>query len=452
MSAPTRPSAGPARAWHFPEVTRRTLSNGAALLVARAPRLPLVTVLALLDAGAATDPAGQEGVAMLTARALTEGTARRDGAAMALAAEECGTSLEAHADWDGAYLGFTVQRERLSAMLSLFAEVVATPTFPAHEVARLRAERLADIAHEESEPQGLADLRFAQQAYRPGSRYALPDGGTRATVGALDHAACAAFHAARWRPGGATLVVTGDITPDEAQAALEAALADWHGAAPAPVAVDDRPVEAGRAVHLVARPGAPQSELRVGHVAVPRAHPDFFPLTLMNAILGGLFNSRVNLNLREAHGYTYGASTGFDWRRAAGPFVASSAVQTEVTRPALEEILAELTRIRTEPVSAEELSLAQRYLAGVFPLRYESTSSLASALAAMVAYGLPADYFETYRDRIRAVTIEQVLDVAQRHLHLDRLQVVLVGDPAAVEGPLRDWGFGPVTVRPADGA
>jgi zinc protease len=451
MSTTTRPTAGPAREWHFPRFERRTLSNGVRVVVAPVHTLPLATVLAVVDAaGADADTRGHEGLAQLTARAMTEGTTTHDGAALALAWEHLGTSVDTSADWDGAYASFTALRERLPAALSLFADVVMRPSFPAHEVKRLRDERMAGILQLESDPGGLADERFAQVIYREGSRLGRSDGGTRASVAALDAATCAAFHAAHWVPASTTLIVTGDVTVDDAVTLLEGAFGGWMGEAPASTSIDDAAVNAGRTVHLVDKPGAPQSELRVGHVAVPRRHPDFFALTLGNAILGGLFNSRINLNLRERHGYTYGASSGFDWRRTAGPFVVSSAVSTDVTQPALAEVLHELTQIRDALVTDDELTHAQRYLAGVFPIRYETTGAIASALSALVSYGLPEDYFDTYRDRVRAVTAEAIREAARRHLHLDTLQVVIVGDAAVLQPVLAAWDFGPIVVHRAD--
>jgi zinc protease len=204
-------------------------------------------------------------------------------------------------------------------------------------------------------------------------------------------------------------------------------------------------------VHLVAKADAPQSELRVGHVGVPRTTPDYFAIVVMNAILGGLFNSRVNMNLREEHAYTYGAGSGFDWRLGAGPFDVSSAVQSAVTVPALTEILKEIDRMRETPVLDSELSLATSYLDGVFPIRYETTAAIATALANLTIYGLPEDYFDTYRERIRSVTAEQVQAAAQQYLKPDELQLVVVGDPGAVREGLEALGAGPVTVYDAEG-
>lgn len=183
--------------------------------------------------------------------------------------------------------------------------------------------------------------------------------------------------------------------------------------------------------------------LRVGHVGVPRATPDYFPLLVMNSILGGLFNSRVNLNLRERHGYTYGARSGFDWRRGAGPFAVESAVASDKTVAALREVLLEVDRMRDEPVAPEELSLATSYLDGVFPIRYETTSAIASALSALVIFGLPDDYFDAYRARVRAVTADEVQRVAREHLRPERLQLVVAGAPS-LRAELEALAFGPV--------
>jgi zinc protease len=203
-------------------------------------------------------------------------------------------------------------------------------------------------------------------------------------------------------------------------------------------------------VHLVGKADAPQSEVRLGHVGVPRSTPDYFPLLVMNSILGGLFNSRVNLNLRERHGYTYGARSGFDWRRGAGPFAVESAVANENAVAAATEMLGEIDRIRDEPVGDDELSLATSYLDGVFPIRYETTAAVASALSTAAVYGLPDDYFDRYRERVRAVTADDVQRAAREYLHPDRLQLLVVGDPATMGPRLESMAFGPIVTYDAD--
>jgi zinc protease len=197
-------------------------------------------------------------------------------------------------------------------------------------------------------------------------------------------------------------------------------------------------------VHVVAKPDAPQSELRVGHVGLPRRNPDYFPVVIMNAVLGGLFSSRINLNLREVHGYTYGAHSYFDWRRQRGPWMVATAVESDVTQPAALEIIKEIDRIRAERITAEELSLATSYLDGVFPIRYETTAAIAAALASLVVYDLPDDWYDAYRDQVRSVTSDDVLEAARKHLHPEMLQMVVVGNPASVRDRLEGTAFGPV--------
>lgn len=445
-----RPQPGPPRDYHFPRFERRTLPNGMHLVVAPARKLPLATAVLVFDAGATADPAAREGLAVLTARALLEGTATMDGADLTERIEGLGASLEASAGWDSAMVRLTALSSRLPIALRLMGEILRAPAFPAREIARLKAERLAEILQLRAEPRGLADEMFDQFAYDARSRYAVPEGGTTATVAALDRDAVVALHAARYRPGGATLIIAGDLSVDEGERMAIEAFTGWTGSAPPASVITDTPRQATRAVHIVAKSDAPQSELRIGHRGLPRAHPDYFDVVVMNALLGGLFSSRINLNLREEHAYTYGAFSDFDWRRQAGPFAVSTAVKTDVTDAAVREVLHEIDRMRATPVSADELSLATSYLDGVFPIRFETTSAIAAALATLVVYGLPDDYYDTYRSHIRAVTSERVLAAARSHVDPGALQIVVVGDPAAIRDPLAALATGEVVVHDAD--
>jgi zinc protease len=365
--------------------------------------------------------------------------------------ERLGASLDADAEWDSGALTMTVLTSRLSDAMALVAEVVLEPAFPERELERLKAERLAEILQRRAEPRGLADDMFARFLYADDSRYALPDGGSTASVSAIDRKGAVAFHAARYRPGSTTAIIVGDIGVDDALRVMRSRFDAWPAERAAVVDADDRPARRTRAVHLVEKADAPQSELRIGHVGIPRVHPDYFAALVMNMLLGGLFSSRINLNLREAHGYTYGASSFFDWRRQAGPFVVATAVRSDVTAAAAREVLTEIDRMRAEKVSAEELSLATSYLEGVFPIRYETTSAIARALSAMAVYGLPPDYFDTYRDRVRAVSAPDVLRAAREFLRPEELQLVAVGDPAVVREPLDGMDLGPLQSYDTEG-
>jgi len=430
MTAP-RPQGGAPRAYAFPAVHRARLANGLGVAVARLPRLPLVTVLALVDAGAVCDSAGAEGTASLTALGLAEGTTGRDGVALTEQFELLGTGLGVGCDWDSAMVYVTVTPARLERVLALLAEALTAPAFGERDVERLKTERLAELLQQQAEPRGLANDKFAEFLFAERSRYSVPAGGSANSVRRLSADRLRGFHRERYVPGATTLIFAGDVEAEHAIALTERVLDTWRGVPPATCAVDDRTNGRARRVCVVNRPDAPQTELRVGHRGVRRRHPDYFPILVMNALLGGLFSSRINLNLRERNGFTYGARSAFDWRRHEGPFVVSTAVRTDVTDAAAREILREIATLRTEPVGDDELSLATAYLDGVFPIRYETTQAVAEAIATAEVYGLGDDYYGCYRERVRAVTAADVHRAAEAHLHPEELLVLAVGDAGA---------------------
>jgi len=446
-----RPQPGHPRAYRFPEFERRTLANGMRLLIAPVHKLPVVSIIAVVEAGATSDPGGQEGLAQLTARALVEGTTTLDGVELTERLEGIGSSIEPATDWDYVSASTTVLTARAPTALRLLGDVLMAPAFPEREIERLKRERLAELMQQRAEPRGLADEMFSRFLYGAGSRYAEPEGGNEQSVSALLRADVVAFHRRQYRPGATMVVIAGDISIDAAERMVEETFAMWTGSAPVPARVQDRPARQTRSVHLVAKTDAPQSELRIGHVGVPRLHPDYFSLVIMNAILGGLFSSRINLNLREVHAYTYGAFSAYDWRRGAGPFVVSTAVKSDVTDGAVHEVVHEIDRMREAKPTDEELSLATSYLDGVFPIRYETTSAIAGALASLAVHGLPDDYFDCYREHIRAVTADDVLAAARTHLHPGQLQITVVGDPQVVRAPLQRLELGPTAVYDTEG-
>ena len=445
-----RPEPAPPRSYHFPRVERATLPNGIRLVVAPVTKLPLVTVFALVEAGSVAEPPGKEGVASLTAQLLPEGAAGMDGAALAERFEGIGASVSSYADWDVAAVTLTSLTAKLPEAFGLMRDLLRAPEFPEREVARLKEERLAELLQQRAEPRGLADEQFARAAYAPGARFGAPQGGAEKSVRALTREDVQAFYAARYQPGGLTLILAGDVSMAQASELATSLFGDWSGARPtaAPAGVDA--AAAGRLVRVIAKPDAPQSEIRIGHAGPARRIGDYFDVVVMNAVLGGLFSSRINLNLREAHGYTYGAFSGIEWRRGHGPFVISTAVKSEVTGEAVHEILAEVERMRREPISHDELTLATSYLDGVFPIRYETTAAIASALSTIVIHELPDDYYDRYRERVRAVTTDGVLRAAQKHLDPDNLRIVVVGDPAVIAGPVGERSGQPAEVLALD--
>lgn len=446
MTNSTRPQPGPPREYHFPKFQQHSLENGIRVIIAPVPKLPVVTVLAVIDATAVADPAGKEGVAEITAQALRDGTATIDGTRLTLELEKLGTSLEVGADWDSTVASLTVLRDKIDKAFALFSSVIMSPAFRADDVDRLRSERLAERVQILDEPRGLAEESFARFAYADNSRYSEPMSGSSQAISAITRDDIVAFHSTNYTPDATTLILVGDLTVEEGVKLAESAFGRWTGKRAQRATAIDRPARAGRASQIVSKSDAAQSELRIGHVGVPRTHADYFPIVVMNAVLGGLFSSRINLNLREAHGYTYGASSYFDWRRQAGPFVISTAVQSEVTGAAISETLKEIDRMRKEKIGEDELSLATDYLEGVFPIRYETTGAIAAALAGMVTFGLPEDYYDTYRTRICSVTTQDVLEAARTHVKPDELQVVVVGNPAILESQIKALDIGPLSI------
>jgi zinc protease len=293
-----------------------------------------------------------------------------------------------------------------------------------------------------------AEKAFPAVVYAEDAAYARPLGGVEETVGPLDHEVLAARHAALLRPAGATLVVCGDIAEMPVDGIVERVFGSWAAPeveAPRASLPPDR-VADGRRVVVVDRPGAPQSEIRVGHVGAPRRVDDFHALSVMNAVLGGLFNSRLNMLLREERGYTYGVNSSFDLRRAAGPFAVRCAVESEVTVPAVADIMSELSRVGQDPVSEAELDAARDYLIGVFPLRFETSAQVAGALAGLVVHELPDDELDRYRPAVASVSAGDVRAAAQAHVDVDAASIVVVGDAAVCEAGLREAGYGEVEV------
>jgi zinc protease len=447
MVVSLRPKPGSPRSYRFPAFTDEKLSSGVRLITAPVSKLPLVTILVLVDAGSTRETNGKEGIAALTAAALLEGTPEYNGTELSREFERLGTSLESGSDWDSAFLKITVLAENLHEAAKLLGHAISRPLFPDREVERLKAERLAEILQLETEPRGLADEKFSEFLYTAESRYSKPDEGGIQSVSALTRKDVEQFYYANYRSGATTVIVAGDISADAARNLVSEALREWPTGSLSQPLLLAVPRTGRKSAHIVNKADAPQSELRVGHIGLPRKHKDFFPALVMNAVLGGLFGSRINLNLREVHGYTYGASSFYDWRRGPGPFVISTAVESEVTALALREILFEIDRIREDKISPEELSLAKDYLEGVFPIRYETTSAIASALGTLAIYDLPADYYDSYRANVRDISADAVLEAARAHLYPEQLQTVIVGDASVIRESVASLGLGDVAIH-----
>jgi predicted Zn-dependent peptidase len=448
MSARTntlRPTPTAPRPYHFPAFERRQLGSGLTVWVVPIPERGMVHAHLLVDAGAASEPEERAGIAALTAQLLVTGTQRLDAAAFAEATERLGIEVSSESSWDSARAGFSALTEHIDAGLDLLAEMVLTPRLPDSEFERLRGERLNDILQARAEPGRLADEMFLRHVYAGGIPYARPSGGTPETVEPLTVDDARRFHAEAWQPSTAHLILAGAIDAASGFAAAERTFGSWIGVSPGHRRIEPTPA-GGRRVVLVDRPGSVQSELRIGHVGIDRHHPQYFPALVMSALLGGVFGSRLNLRLREQLGYTYGARAGFDPRRAAGPFTATAAVQTEVTVPAIGEMLDQLERLRATAPEDAELREVRDFLVGVFPLRFETTGGVASAIEPIAIYGLPDDWWQTYRASTEAIGIDEAHAAAVELIRPDELVILLTGDAAQIRTDLETADYGPLEV------
>lgn len=440
------PGPGPRRPFNFPPIERFSLRNSLPVLMARTEGPAVATVGLLLPAAGVHEPADRAGLASLAGALLESGTERLSAPEIAEAFEGLGAQFGVATTWDTTEVELTALTATLQRGTELFAELVRQPAFPDQEVDRVRKEQLAGIIQRRAEPRGLANEAAARFIFAPESPFSRPLGGTTGTLEGLTRQDVQAFHAGRYTPVGATAIVAGNLDPDVVREMLDAAFEGWVGPSSERPTVPVLPGSETRRVVIVDRPGSVQSEIRVGQLGVARDTPDYFPLIVMNTILGGAFTSRLNLNLREKQGFTYGVSSGFAMRRQPGPFVVSTAVQTEVTAAAITEIMREITAIRESPVAPNELEDARNYIAGVFPLRLETTEGVASRLAELALHDLPVDYFDDYRERVLDVQVEEVERVAREHVRPDELCVVVVGDASTIRPPIEALNLGPVEV------
>jgi len=433
-----RPTSEEPRPLVLPSFDRLDGPGGLGLEFARRPGIPEVSLRLVIEAGAGGESPDRAGLAELTARLLTEGTADRDAIEMARWVDRLGVGFDASAGYAVLILSLHALADMLDEALDFLAAVVCAPTFPDYEVERIRAERIDEIERDLDEPARVADQALIGALYGSGL-YGRPIGGTRPTVSAIGAVDVRAFHAARFRPGESFLVACGDVEPARIEAGVARAFGGWSGVAARPAPPETPPTPPPGTI-LVDRPGSPQAELRVATIGVPYGTDRHYAIVLANAVLGGLFNSRINMNLREDKGWTYGARSGFRFRRGAGPFVVQTAVETAVTADAFGEILSEIEKMREERVSEEELELAKHALTLSLPLQFETAAHITRRVSRQRIYDLPEDYWERYRDRIEAVTADQVRDVCRDLLARERLTLLAVTDAAAVAAGLGRFG------------
>ena len=448
------PEPGPAPALKFPQIQRAVLSNGVKLMLAERHEIPVVNFRLLMDAGYAADQFASPGVASITMDMMDEGTKSRTALQIADEAETLGANLSTGANLDMSTVSLSALKINLDKSLELFADVVQNATFPESDFMRLQKQRIAAVQNEKVQPVGIALRVLPGLIYGKGHAYGNPltGSGTEASLASMNREDLIKFHQTWIRPNNATLIIVGDTTLAEIQPKLEKLFSSWKpGEIPQKNVATVSQQESSH-IYIIDRPGAQQSLILAGHVAPPRNNPDEIAMETLNTILGGQFVSRINMNLREDKHWSYGAQTLFYSARGQQPFIVYAPIQSDKTKESLIEIDKELRGIlKDKPVTNEELEMAKDNETLAMPGSIETAASVSGDLAQIVMYNLPIDYFTAYTGRVRALSRQDLMTVADRVLQPDKMIWVVVGDRAKVEQGLKDLNFGPVSHLDADG-
>ena len=446
------PTPGTTPVLRVPTWTKTQLSNGATLIVSERHNLPLVSFsITFVGGGNQFEPAGKRGVASLTSSMLTEGTTTKTGDQISDALQLLGTNIGANISGEEGTVSFVSTAKNFDATLALLADMMLNSTFPADALERLRARTLVGLTQAKDQPNIVGAQVFAKILY--GDAHPYGQRMTETSVKAITRDDLVAFHKAYLQPGRAIITVVGDVTPSKAKASVEKALAAWAkaGARPSfdyPKLPELQPAK----IYLVDKPGAAQSVFNIGLPGPPRDTPDYFALQVLNTILGGQFQSRLNANIREQKGYSYGVSSGFNYGRGPGAFRAGGAIFSGKTDLALIEFMNELKGIvGDKPVTDEEITTAKESLIQRMPQRFASVNGISDAISSLVVQGLPDDYYQTYAKNISAVTKEDLLRVAKRYIDLKNLAIVIVGNKAEIEAALKATNIAPITYVDIDG-
>lgn len=440
------PILGPPPKVALPPIVTRRLANGLKLLIVEQHELPLADFILVVGSGGTVDPSAKGGVASLTSSMLTEGTTTRNSLQISDQIAFLGIGLSATSTWDATTVSLHTPTSQLDSAVALFADVALRPAFTPNDFDRVKKNRLTSLVQLKDRPTAIADQAYASILYGSSHPYGHNLSGTEVSVTGMTAADLRGYYRAHFVPNNATLIVVGDVTPSQIESKVNAMFGGWRRGAVTPFTFSNAPKAAATTVYLIDKPGAAQSSFRIGSIGVPRSTKDYFALSVMNTILGGSFTSRLMQNLRETHGYTYGARSRFDMRRSAGPFTASAEVVAAKTDSGLVEFMKELTAIR-ETVPTIELNKAKRYMQLGMPGDFESTQQIASQLIPVALYGLPLNYYNGYVSSIEAVTQADVQRVARQYIDPASLAIVVVGDRKSIEQGLKAVNAGPVAIR-----
>jgi zinc protease len=446
------PAPMPVRPWEFPKVNQFTLANGVKIVVVERTTLPLVSTRLIVDAGSAREPVARNGIAALTARLLREGSANLTGEQIAERIESLGAELATGATYDAAFVDLTAMKSAFGDAFALAATMLTEPTFPAREVERLRAEAIANYEQSQATVEGLAAEAFVRAVFDTTASISRPVTGTSASLRRIERDQIVGWHRAQYTPRALTVLLVGSITVAEARQLAERAFGAWRATGAPPVlAVPAAQLIRRSRVILIDRPGSVQSAIHIGEAVPPATDSLYLAMVALNRVLGGGFNGRVNMNLREKRGYTYGAFSGLDLRRGTGMLAVTSAVRSDATDSALVEAVGEYQRIAREAIPESELRDATANVAGSFPSGVQTVQNLRNRMQNLLVWGLPLDYYATYRERLQRVTPAEAQRAAQRHLAPDALVIVVAGDLSKIEAPVRQRNLGDVEVWDATG-
>ena len=443
------PSPGSEPEFHPPHWKRFKLTNGLEVFLVEFHDLPLVDLNLVIKTGSAANPSDKAGLSDLTARMLDEGTKTRGAIEIADQIAALGATLATGGSWDTSSVSLSTLTRNLDPALAIFADVVQHPTFDPKEFARVRDNLLTGITRRKDSPPTVASLALSHLLYGAKHPYGSPMTGTEASIKKLTPADLHAFYDATYHPNNAALIVAGDTTEAALRGKLETAFKGWRSRH---VAAKKLPAPAGAAaetkIFLIDKADAPQSSIRVGLIGIDRQSPDYFPVTVMNLILGGGFY-RLDLNLREGKGWTYGARSSFDSRKAPGPFSAGGEFVAPHSADSVAEILKELNNIRDGDVTDAELGRAKDQIIKSFPARFATRATIAAQLAELAVFNFPDSYLNEYTRKVAAVDKDAVRRVARKYLDPAHLTIVVVGDRKSIETRLAK--LAPVEVRDLDG-
>jgi zinc protease len=442
------PKPGPNPKFALPPIEKTKLSNGMDVWMVEQHELPIVSMNMVFRTGSSNEPENKIGVSSMTSQLLDDGTATRSAADIVNQLQSIGANMNSSSGWDSTNVTIQSLTRNLDKAIDIYADVIQNPAFPATEVESLRGRLLVGLRQQRSNPNAISDVVYNKVLY---GTHPYGRNNTEATLKAITRDDLVGYYGSTYRPNNATLIVVGSFDKAALKGQLEKAFGGWKGS---DVSARDlgmaQPLEKA-GIYLVDRPNSAQSVVSIGQVGVDRMNPDYYAITVMNTILGGGFTSRINMNLREDKGYTYGARSGFVFRRGAGPFSAGGDIQTAVTKEAIAEFMKELNDIRGgRPVTQKELDYNKQSLIRRYPAGFETVGAISNQLANLVTYGLPDSYFNDYISKINAVTVADVDRVAKKYLDPSKMAIVVVGDRKVIEPGLKELGYG-ITILDTEG-